>query len=92
MAAYDELTRALLKEILSYKGFDHPKNRVHLANATNYTRDGGFILYVGVAGAVQWVDLNGNTGTENFTVGYHNTPLRSIIGAGTVATDLAACF
>lgn len=89
---YDELTRSLLKELLRYKGFDHPLNRVHIANATNFTRDGGFILYVGVTGNVQWIDLNGNTGTEAFTVGYHNTPFQSIVGAGTTATGLAACF
>lgn len=84
----------LLVSIIKPLAAQQPPNRVTIADGAAYSNPSGFILYVGVAGDVQYTDLKGNTGTHNFVVGYHPTPITAVgnAGAGTTATDLAACF
>lgn len=52
----------------------------------------GFFLYVGVAGNVNYTDINGHSGIQTFTAGYHPTKLLRVTEASTTATNLAACF
>lgn len=69
-------------------------NRVAIADGAAYSNAGGFILYVGVAGDVNYTTFNGQTGTQYFLAGYHIGRFTAIgaSGSGTTAIDLAACY
>ncbi len=80
-----------LKSLLKVNNDALPPGRIHITDGADYSNASGFRLYVGVAGDVTYVDYKGNTGTHNFTAGYHPSKIVSITGATTTATDLAAC-
>lgn len=67
-------------------------NAPSIPNATNYSKDDGFFLYVGVAGNVTAKTVGGDSWTKWLIAGFYPIKLVSITGATTTATDLLACY
>lgn len=88
----DKATLELLSEVIVKLARLQVDRVADITDASDFEKEDGFYLYVGVEGNVTFTDMFGTTLTKHLVVGYHPIKMKSITGATTAATDLIACF